>query len=202
MKFKKRFLMCLAIVGIILVPSMAKAGNAVAANKWMTVIPDSDEMIAADGTDITARFAPVRGSGQSIKRNQRFYMAFFKDGSAIHVNQGGVVAECSVATGDCTSAPLFIASETALICVDGDIGNASVIGGNTIRVSICADSTCAAVKSVVHGALLVEAINTACGVGGGAAGAAQPNIGGQWIYVELIDIPAGGEEVLVWIVGQ
>ena len=73
MKFKKRFLMCLAIVGVLLAPSVAKAGDANALNKWMTEVPDSDQMINTDVAGITARFAPVRGAGQSIKRNQKFY---------------------------------------------------------------------------------------------------------------------------------
>lgn len=202
MKFKKRFLMCLAIVGVLLVPSMAKAGDANALNKWMTVIPDSNQMIDTDTLDaVTARFAPVRGGGQSIKRNQRFYMAFFDDGDETHVNQDGTAKAC-VHTGTCVSAPLFIASENALICVDGDIGDASAIVGNTIRVSLCADSTCEAVKSVVHEGLLAEAPTTACGVGGQKLGITQPNIGGQWIYVELTANPGNGDEVLVWVTGQ
>tara|TARA_R110000824_G_scaffold349648_1_gene536521 strand:+ start:97 stop:705 length:609 start_codon:yes stop_codon:yes gene_type:complete len=198
---KKRFLMCLAIVGILLIPSMATAGNAVATNKWMTEVPNGTEMIAADDTAITASFAPVRGDGQSIKRNQKFYIAFYDDDNDVHVNQGGVVATCTE-NSTCASAPLFIASDTALICTDGDIGNATADDTNTIRVSICADSTCTAAKSVVHGALLAEAPTTACGVGGGMVGIAQPNIGGQWIYVELVGAPDIGDEVLVWVAGR
>ena len=201
MKFKKRFLMYLAIVGIILAPSMAKAGNAVATNKWMTEIPDSTQMIDTGVDGVTAKFAPVRGNGQSIKRNQKFYMAFYDDGGETHVNQDGTATAC-VHTGTCVSAPLFIASESALICTDGDVGTATADTGNTIKVSLCADSTCTDATSVVWGADLSETVTAACGVGGSAAGAAQPSIGGQWIYVELTANPGNGEEVLVWVVGQ
>ena len=42
MTFKKRFLMCLAIVGVLLVPSMAKAGDAVPAYGWMRSAPNDN----------------------------------------------------------------------------------------------------------------------------------------------------------------
>jgi len=207
MKFKKRFLMCLAIVGVLLAPSVAKAGDANALNKWMTEVPDSDQMINTDVAGITARFAPVRGAGQSIKRNQKFYMAFFDDGGETHVNQDGTATACVENSGSppCVSAPLFIASESALFCVDGDIGNATVVAGNTIRVRLCADSSCTEVTSVIYGGSLTEDVNgaTTCGEGGYSfAGLDNSSIGGQWTYVELIGSPSNGDEIIVWAVGH
>ena len=198
----RKFLTGVLTTAVFLLASgVAFAGNAKPENKWMTEIPDSDEMIAVNDTAITARFARDQGTGQSVKRHQKVYMAFFDDDGDVHVNQDGKVATCTE-NDSCTSAPLFIASETALICVDGDIGASGAVGGNTIHVRICADSTCTSAKSFGWGSNLAEGPTTGCGVGGQKAGAAQPSIGGQYIYIDLIGAPNNGDEVLVWVVGQ
>jgi hypothetical protein len=128
-------------------------------------------------------------------------MAFFDDSGAVHVNNDGEVDTCTE-DDTCTSAPLFISSASALICVDGDIVSGTAVAGNTIKVRMCLDSTCTAAKSVQWGGLLAEGTATACGEGGQNSGYDQPNIGGQWIYVELIGSPGNEDEVLVWVVGQ
>lgn len=209
MTFNKRFLMCLAIVGVLLAPSMAKAGDANALNKWMLEIPVVAEMDSA-AEAVSARFAPVRGLGQSIKRRQKFYMAFYDTGGTTYVNTNGTTTVCTGTSTDvtCASAPLFIAAETALICVDSNIESETADELNAIRVSICADSTCTDVTSVVHGAFLTEAQFSACGQGGSANHGSQlrnsHGIGGEWIYVELITVsgPASGTKTLVWITGK
>jgi len=207
MTFKKRFLMCLAIVGVLLVPSMAKAGDANALNKWMLEIPDSAEMVS--GGTVTARFARVRGDGQSIKRNQKFYMAFFDVAGTTYVNANGTPTACDgVSTGDCVSAPLFIASETAILCMDSNINGEAKVASNTIRVSICADSTCTDATSIQYQEDLAENKYQSCGEGGAShtsQNRAAHSIGGQWIYVQVVAGVGGvvdDSKILVWVAGQ
>jgi len=211
MKFKKRFLMCLAIMGALLAPSIAKAGDANALHKWMTEIPDGNEMIAADGDPIAARFAPVRGAGQSIKRNQKVYMAFYNSGGDIHVNRNGEVATCTAhaTTGDCVSAPLFIAGESILMCVISDVTSTSISAAlsTAIRVKVCLDSSCTAVASVNNGTSLVQDAGglSVCGEGGSVNSVVdidQVSLGGQWIYIELLGTFFSEPDVLVWAVGK
>ena len=179
----------------------AAANDAVAANKWMLDIPDSSQMVQANGETIaSSRFLPTRGGGQSLKRHQKVYMAFFDDSGDVHVNADGVVATCTE-DNTCASAPLFISSESAMICTDGDIGLAAADNSNNIKVRVCMDSTCTAAKSVVWLSELVEASTNACGEGGHLSGYDSVNLGGQWIYVELTGAPDNGDEVLVWVVG-
>ena len=209
MKFKKRVLMYLAIVGIILAPSMAKAGDSEPLNKWMVEIPVVTEMDSLSEV-VSARFAPIRGPGQSIKRRQKFYMAFYDTGGTTYVNTNGTTTECTgtISGTTCASAPLFIAGDSALLCVDGNIESVTADALNTIRVHICADSTCTDAKSIYHGGYLKEDAWNACGQGGSVGNAAQfrnsHSIGGEWIYVELITAsgPASGTKTLVWITGK
>jgi len=212
----KLFLIAGAIV-ILPNVAIAAAGDAVAANKWMYSIPDSTEMEDATADQpsaanvVKARIVPIRGGTQSIKRHQKFYMSFHAKAAdaadKYRVNQSGTSVICTVGT-DCVSAPLFIASTSALICMDEDIGGTGMTGDQEIYVRFCADSTCAAAATVRPAPPLNQVAATLgdqCGeIGGGSEGFDQLNTGGQWISVELFSASdnAANEDVVVWVVGQ
>jgi hypothetical protein len=171
----------------------------------MTEVPGTGTLAVTD-TEVSFRFLQNRGSGQSLKRNQKAYMAFYDTGGIVRVNQNGSVKACTAhaTTATCVSAPLFIASQFAVLCTDGDIGDATADSTNNIQISICADSTCADVTSITTGSPLLETSSSGCAAGGVASvtGLSQISIAGQWIYVELIVAPDAGDEVLVWVTGQ
>jgi len=203
MKFKKRFLMCLAIVGILLVPSMAKAdaNGAVALNVWLRGSP-TDNIV--NGADLTATATKVR-------RHQTLYFVVHRGSPAagdtiggvdmatntLYTLQSGVPVVCTPdhASTGCDSAPLFISSEGALVCADSETGDLAT-SGTEIDLYICADSTCERTRSFMSSAVLISNATDNC-----VAVTAAP--GGSWIYIDLKTTSGSdGDTALVWITGQ
>jgi len=177
-------------------------GGADSDHKWMLDLPASGSMNS--DVAVTARFVPTRGGGQSIRRHQKFYMAFYDNGGVVRMNKDGTADACSEGDpGECVSAPLFISSSTALICIDGDIGAAAADNVPDVRVKLCTDSTCKSTQVIRVGGALLETTTTNCGELGTLSNSYDGlDSGGQWLVVELISSPTSGGEVLVWVVGQ
>jgi hypothetical protein len=199
MKFKKRFLMCLAIVGIILVPSMAKAdvNGAVALNKWFRTAPvDADPPTSLSDRTVT-----------SVKRNQTVYFLLYENDDTTEdaqTNQGGTLAPCTFnsPTIGCSSAPLFIASENALVCVDSDTSVTTESDG-VVDLYVCSDSSCSRTSSAGP-ILLLEATKTSACLNSNLGTALNGiSLGGSWIYVDVsINPDTAGENILVWVTGR
>ena len=216
--FKRITLLLMTAFFAVFGPSLAWAeGNADADHMWMLEMPASGTLEEGAVAE-SFRVLPTRGGGQSLKRHQKVYMAFSKgdaptNGGIVYDHTNKTAFDCHIdsdTTGTCTSAPLFISSTSALICTDGDIGTGTADATNDIVVRICADSICAAQASVQWGDVLEEGIATSCGEGGASGNNLDmPNLGGQWIYVELIGAGSAtdmdiddGDEVMVWVVGH
>ena len=199
MKFKKRFLMYLAIVGIILVPSMAKAdaNGAVALNKWFRTAPvDADPPTSLSDRTVT-----------SVKRNQTVYFLLYEDdgtGTTAKTNQDGELTPCTFtdpSTG-CSSAPLFIASEDALVCVDSDT-SATTASAGVVDLYVCSDSSCLRTSSAGPIPLLLVGDTGACLNSNLGTDFDGISLGGSWIYVDVSTNPdTAGENILVWVSGR
>ncbi len=213
MKFKKRFLMCLAIVGVLLVPSVAKAvdGDAVPANKWTYNSAGDDFVDKADTREL-----PIRGKIQTLRRNQKAYFEITNDGGAGNwfTNQDGTETSCTLTNttaSTCTSAPLKIAPTTAVLCIDSELGDVVAhASGPHAAVRLCLDNTCTLFKSVAVGGVLDQSGSaTSCGEAGSATTAYDMlNIGGQTIYIQFqfsggaTDPGETGDVASIWIVGN
>jgi hypothetical protein len=216
MKFTKRFLMFAAIAGALVLPSVVIAadGDAVAANKWtfdsLVTGADTPAGVTVGADKYSTRDLPLRGGGiQSLKRNQKAYFEVNHNGSTWLVNQSGAAAACTrgaILTSSCASAPLFIATTTAVICIDSDM-NDSASQDQDLVVRVCADKDCTLAKSVTVGDPISDANEqTVCGEGGAAStGYDLINIGGQTIFVTWVsgtEVGANGETSTAWIVGN
>jgi len=189
MKFKKRFLMCLAIVGIILVPSMAKAGDAVAANKWLKKMP----------TDNGANVLELTATSSRIQRNQTLYFIVADVSGDKTVQQLDPTALASCTTPDtCASAPLFVAAKSLTVCSVGDMEDATA-GAGVVDMYICADSSCAIATSAKGGELGAADECSKFFLTGDTAATDGPDVGGSWVYVNVRVGPAGGETLLIWV---
>jgi hypothetical protein len=195
MKFKKRFLMCLAIVGVLLVPSMAKANDAQPNHKWMRSAPNDNI--------VNLETAGLR-TDNNLRRNQTLYWAIYGEGSnATVINTSTSPPEkfvCSV-PGTCVSAPLFISAPTATICVSTDIGAAASDGDTIANMRICADSTCADSVAITGSALNGIAAGV-CTEFSGSGVYDGFNVGAMWVFLDITTAPASGATTLFWIVGN
>ncbi|HIK97287.1 MAG TPA: hypothetical protein EYG10_04165 [Gammaproteobacteria bacterium] len=214
MKFKKRFLMGLAIVGILLIPSVAKAvdGDAVSANKWTYNSAGDDFVDKADTREL-----PIRGKIQTLRRNRKAYFEISSPAGTAGewvTNVNGTETSCTLTNttaSTCTSAPLKIAPTTAVLCIDSELGD--VVAHNSgphAAVRLCLDNTCTLFKSVAVGGVLDQSGSaTSCGEAGSATNAYDMlNIGGQTIYIQFqfssgsTDPGEAGDVASVWIVGN
>jgi len=183
MTFKKRFLMCLAIVGVLLVPSMAKAdaNGAVALNKWFKIAPDT----------AMANFDSLNRTSTRVGRGQTVYFVVQNVGNAMYTVQDAVMTLCAVSdpiTG-CASAPLFIASAGARVCIDSS--DASIAAGGAVAGAYtCTDAACLRLKAIESVPPLLESTDTGRCVeanGTGTEGNVNPLIpsGRSTVYYNL-----------------
>jgi len=205
MKFKKRFLMCLAIVGVLLVPSMAKADNAQIKHKWMRSVPNDEFDNLTDGN--------LHRTDNNLRRNQTLYWAIKGPVSGTttgvvidNVTDPSVPAEfiCTIGS-NCSSAPLFISAPTATICVSTDIGAAASSGDTIANMRICADSTCADSVAITGSALNGAAVGV-CTEFSGSGVYDGFNVGAMWVFLQVTTPPtfhaATPATTLFWIVGN
>lgn len=188
MKFKKRFLMYLAIVGVILAPSMAKAQDANPDHGWFRNVP------AVGLTD-----ADEARTINRLRRNQTIYWAVHYTGTVKQVIDTSASPPDLITCITCTSAPLFIASTTATICLDTNIG--SITPSTTdIKMYACSDSTCAAATSIpLAGDIATE---ECVEFGNGNDQYNSVNLGNRWVYIEAQEAMTSGDTALVWITGH
>ena len=201
MKFKKRFLMGLAIVGILLIPSVAKADQygAVALNKWLRNVP----------TDNVANVADLTRTTNKVTRHQTVYWTLFKDANGPQTVQDGVLENCTLlsATEGCASAPLFIQSEGATLCVDSEMldNSSSSIVAN---YHICSSSSCLRTVSSPAFVGIATSATGFCSELGTSTGAVPyidaPDMGGSWIYIDVSNptAMATGDTALFWVTGH
>ena len=194
MKFLKRALITVAALGVILVPSVAwaAAGDSVSVNTWFRTPPTDNLGNVLDL--ITSR------STSRVDRNQTVYWPLFRDGSDLKVVQDGSAVIC-VVDNTCASAPLFIASQTARICIDSEMGD-SAASAAVVDVYTCADSTCAKATSIA-GTQLAAGVTGICAEVGNTDSYDGANAGGSWIYVNVSTTSGTtGDTVLVWVTGN
>ena len=193
MKFKKRFLMYLAIVGVILAPSMAKAQDANPDHGWHRSVP-------TDGCN-QACAAAARPTSR-LQRNQTVYIPIVDVGGTVHIpdtTADTITGTCNPTGGTCTSAPLFISATTATICLDTQMGSTTA-GDVDIKMYVCSDSTCAAVDSIPFQGVLDD---DQCAEFGNTADIYNTvNVGHSWVYIEAEAALGSGETALVWITGH
>ena len=193
MKFKKRFLMYLAIVGVILAPSMAKADDANSNHGWMRGVPnDNLDNVVTVGSRTTNR----------VKRNQTVYWAIWHDSNPKVIDTSTTTPSLTTCTvpGTCVSAPLFIASTTAILCADSEL--AGVTDGDTVaKMRICSDSTCTDETSV-EGQAADPGPNGACYEWSTSDAYDGFNVGGMWVYLDVTTAPAAGATTLFWVTGN
>jgi hypothetical protein len=205
MKFKKRFLMCLAIVGVLLVPSMAKAGDAIPAYGWMRSAPNDDLVNVAT--------AGLR-TDNNLRRNQTLYWAIRNGVTGTTPHTAGVidtsasppvVDTCGLdGTGsdpNCASAPLFISAQTAILCADGDLATAGAVHNTVANMRVCSDSTCADFVSI-DGTAIVPGDGGSCVEFAGTPEYNGFNVGAMWVFIEVTTVPSATGTTLFWIVGN
>jgi len=179
--------------------AVADQDGSVALNKWLRKAPTDN------GTNVTE----LTATSNRIQRNQTLYFVVVDEdlpGTAPKTVQGGALVACDVTspTTGCASAPLFIASTTAMICLDEDMAD-DTSGALSVFTYICEDSSCTRATSIQGG------IGQASLSGGPAAGKCLEfgaydgggydsfNVGGSWVYVDVSVAPDDGETALIWI---
>ena len=193
MTFKKRFLMCLAIVGVLLVPSMAKAenGDSLVANKWLKKMP----------TDNGANVIDLTRTSSRIQRNQTLYFIVADVGGTDFTVQqtdpDTTLVSCT-APNTCSSAPLFVSATSLTVCSVGDMADAAA-GIGVTDMYICADSSCAIATSAKGGALGAADGCSKFFLNGGTAATDGPDVGGSWVYVNVSTAPGPNETLLIWV---
>ena len=200
MTFKKRFLMCLAIVGVLLVPSMAKAdaNGAVALNKWFRIAPATAMTNVALMTRTSTR----------VDRGQTVYFVVQNVGTAMYTVQDAVMTPCD--PGDpitgCASAPLFIASAGARVCIDSS--DASIAAGGAVAGAYtCTDAACLRLKAITSVPPLLESADVGRCVeanGTGTEGNVNPLIpsGRSTVYYDLSTGPTAlGATTVISVTG-
>jgi hypothetical protein len=171
------------------------ADDSVAANKWLIKAPTDNLGNVADLTVTTNR----------VKRHQTVYWAVHEPDNGDNTTGTVVVEGAQVAcdtdvTEGCASAPLFIASQDALICADGDMGS-SATSGTLIKLYICPSSDLCT-HNAAYRANLINNEFGAC-YRAAALGDSPTPLGGAWIYVDVTTMPtATGDTALVWVTGQ
>tara|TARA_Y100000996_G_scaffold411255_1_gene395061 strand:- start:684 stop:1268 length:585 start_codon:yes stop_codon:yes gene_type:complete len=171
--------------------ALADANGSVAANKWLRKAP-------TDGCD-DACAATLSASTDRIKRNQTLYFTVIDDGGQDHTIQAGSKEDCTVghASTGCSSSPLFVASDSLTICMDGDLEDGTA-GSGVVTMYICSTSACTRATSVTgYGAL--GAADECTEFGNGTDQYNSFSIGNSWVYVDVSTTPASGETLLVWI---
>jgi len=174
----------------------ADANGSVAANKWLRIPP----------TDDGANVLDLSTTSDRLQRNQTLYFTVVDQtvGGDKTVQQTDPVTlvDCTVghASTGCASAPLFIASSTAMICVDEDMAGATA-GGSVVTMYVCEDSSCTRATSV-PGVTTISSDRCQEFMGGDATGYDSFNVGGSWVYVDVSTGPGDGETLLIWVTGN
>lgn len=109
-----------------------------------------------------------------------------------------VLENCAAGT-TCTSAPIFIATTTAMMCLDTDVESGTEDAGTEVTMYICADSTCTVATSIPAAAVVSA---DSCREFHANDQYNQLNVGGSWVYVDFTGAPGNNKTALVWIVGQ
>jgi hypothetical protein len=193
----------------------ADVNGAVAANKWVRDVPTDNLANANPG--------PLR-TATKLNRNQTLYFGFEIVGGTGHKTLvNGVRGDCTIGDGSigCASAPLFIASTSAVVCVDWDIATVGDIARNVsspnvedaeISTFVCSDETCSRATSAgtVGGGQNLAADTSAGGQCSEFMNDDQydgVNIGGNWVYL-VLNQPTDASPtvvsstILLWIVGN
>ena len=168
----------------------ADQDGSVALNKWVRGVPANDGTNAADLTATTER----------VQRNQTVYFLVANVSGTTETIQSGNLETCdeTSATTGCASAPLFIASSTAMICLDVDLG-AAAGSGVVFTPYICNDKDCLRTESVACTAMpSADGCREFCS----ADTYDSFNPGGSWVYVDASTDPGSGQSALVWITGN
>lgn len=198
------------VTALLLVWATAASGNPMTANKWVRDAPS--DKTATNLTDM------IRVTDR-VRRNQTVYFMFEKTSAGFFPLVDGATASgtaCTAvlpngltATNGCTTAPLFIAAPSALVCASGNMetndaanlrieswtcSSAECIGGTTgpdpnspaAWIEIGDTGNCAEVN----------------GTGNGSNNVPVLNAGGKWIYLRLTSIPTVVGFYTIWVTGR
>lgn len=194
---------------LVVLPTIASSdtNGSVSDNSWYVVAPNQTTSNLSSFT-----------SGRIVDRVQRGKTAFFLF-TIINTSEEATIQQsadvptkvaCTIGgdeTNGCASAPLFIASQSATICVNSDLASNNNPSAAEITVYTCMDSTCNRNQAVdVRGSpILATTDNYGCFEANGTGGSIDVvSSGGSWIYVVLSSAMDGsdGQTALVSVTGK
>ncbi len=185
---------------ILVAPGVSFSDDSVAANKWLRKAP----------ADNVANVADLTGTTTKVSRGQTVHFVVYENdhtsGDTGQVVVDGALAACDITdAGGCASAPLFIQSPAAHVCVVSETGDGSASAA-IVELHLCpTEDLCTDVRSLQTN-LLQSSETTMCAeasFSGQAHNYDVTNIGGSWIYVDFTDLGSGtGDTTHVWVTGQ
>jgi hypothetical protein len=201
------------VTAVLLVWATEASGDPTAANKWVRDAPS--DINATNLTDM------IRVTDR-VRRNQTVYFMFEKTAAGFFPLVDGATASgtpCTAVspivatpTNGCTTAPLFIAAPSALVCTSGNMATSGIPANLQIESVICnvesPGAQCARNTSSVPGpAWIVPTDTENCAEVNGTGNDPVDNLsvinaGGNWIYLRLTSIPTANGFYTIWVTGR